>query len=75
MATSDSQPVPGSITLRQLPTVDDHRSVRHLDELSEDALERFLELVDGTTTVALEETELAVGDVIVFTDYYQITSV
>ncbi|MFP8956820.1 hypothetical protein ACLI4Y_08830 [Natrialbaceae archaeon A-CW3] len=75
MATSDSQPVPGSITLHQLPTVDDHRSVRHLDELSEDALERFLELVDGTTTVALEETELAVGDVIVFTDYYQITSV
>ncbi|MFP9193553.1 hypothetical protein ACLI4Q_18185 [Natrialbaceae archaeon A-CW1-1] len=75
MATSDSQPVPGSITLRQLSTVDDHRSVRHLDELSDDALERFLELADGNTTVTIDETDLAVGEVIVFTDYYLISSV
>ncbi|WP_252698763.1 hypothetical protein [Natronosalvus vescus] len=75
MATSDSQPVPGPITLRQLSTVDDHRSVRHLDELSDDALERFLELADGNTTVTIDETDLAVGEVIVFTDYYLISSV
>ncbi len=75
MATSEKQPRHHVTTVEPAATNEAWGRVRHVDELSEQALERFLSLLEGGTTVDTDaDGELAPGDVIVFTEYYRITA-
>jgi len=73
MAMSDRRPPQQPIGVQPTTSIDDGARVRHIDELSEDALERFLALLDGRTPIVGPTADLEHGDVVVFTEYYRIT--
>ncbi|SEW13756.1 hypothetical protein [Natrinema salifodinae] len=51
-------------------------TVRHIDELSDDTLQRFYEAIDSRAPIAgLDDPELEDGTVVVFTDYYRVERV
>jgi len=75
MATSERQPRHHVKTVEPASTDEAWDRVRHVDELSGPALEQFLTLLDGGTTIDTDrDGDLAPGDVIVFTEYYRITA-
>lgn len=61
------------LTVRPVDRVHAADSVRHIDQLSEPARQRFYECVDANSApVTLEATDLEPGEVIVYTDYYRV---
>ena len=62
------------VTVRRVESVAPPATVRHIDQLEAAALEEFLALLGSDRAVTAAETSLSVGDVIVFTDYYRISS-
>ena len=70
ISATDSRP----LSVRRTDSVASSPRVRHVDELTESARERFYELVtSGTQTTTSDPTEFVDGEVIVFTDYYRVT--
>ena len=64
------------LTVRPVDRVHAADSVRHVDQLSETARERFYDCVDSNSAVTtLEATDFEPGEVIVFTDYYRVEGV
>ncbi|WP_254765748.1 hypothetical protein [Salinilacihabitans rarus] len=70
MSTSDT--VRRTLRLRRVDSAAAAARVRHVDELSEEALARFVELIESGSTAAVDEATFADGEVIVFTDYYRV---
>ncbi len=71
MSTSDT--VRRTLSLRRTDSVHAAARVRHVDELSESALERFYALLEsGSPSTAVDDAEFVDGEVIVFTDYYRV---
>ena len=71
MLTSDT-PAP-SLGLRRTDTVRAVDAVRHVDELEEPALDRFLAAVDaGGTVPTVDGPSFDGGEVVVYTDYYRV---
>ncbi|GAB3019879.1 hypothetical protein GCM10025298_04110 [Natronobiforma cellulositropha] len=63
-----------TVTLRRTETVRSPPRVRHVDELSEDALARFYDLVtSGGGSAVTDLTGFVDGEIIVFTDYYRVS--
>ncbi|USZ72103.1 hypothetical protein [Natronosalvus halobius] len=70
MSTSDTEPLHRTLTLRRTDSIPTSSRVRHVDQLSEEALTRFLEGLESGSIAVLEDEELADGDVIIHTDYF-----
>ena len=71
MSTNDT--ATRTLTVRQTESVSSASRIRHVDELSEDALQRLVELVQSGGTAAQSGSMPFVdGEVIVFTEYYRI---
>lgn len=78
MATSEQSHTDLSgrpVTVRPVESVAPTATVRHVDQLETAALEEFLALLGGDRPMTAADTSLSVGDVIVFTDYYRVSSV
>ncbi|MFC7238366.1 hypothetical protein ACFQS4_09055 [Saliphagus sp. GCM10025317] len=70
MSSSDTEPLQRQLTVRRTESIPASSRVRHVDQLSEEALTRFLEVVEAGSTAVREDMELADGDVIIHTDYF-----
>lgn len=70
---SSTDTVRGTVTLRRTDSVHAASRVRHVDQLDEQARERFYELVDsGSPSAGVDGTSFVDGEIIVFTDYYRV---
>ncbi|WP_439027305.1 hypothetical protein [Haloarchaeobius sp. DT45] len=73
MAVSDI--VEGSLRLTAVESVPADATVRHVDQLSEDAFDQMIQLVDDDgpgTLQGLPAADFADGEIIVFTDYLRV---
>ncbi|MCT9097691.1 hypothetical protein [Haloarchaeobius sp. HME9146] len=73
MAVSDI--AEGTLRLTEVESVPADASVRHVDQLSEDAFDQVIQLVDDdgpNTFQGLPAADLADGEIIVFTDYLRV---
>ena len=62
-----------SLAIQRIDEVDATVSVRHLDELAEPVLERFIDAVESGSAIGEEgDSPFEPGDVVVYTDYYRI---
>ena len=74
MATSNTRSGRQPVTAHPTTRPDETSRVKHVDELSEAAFDRFLELLaEGPSGIDGYDDELGDGDVIVFTDYYRLS--
>ncbi|MDS0475191.1 hypothetical protein [Natrinema sp. 1APR25-10V2] len=60
------------LRVREVETVGAADAVTHVDELSEETLQRFYEVVESGPVTGLEDASLEPGEVIVFTEYYRV---
>ena len=74
-STASDAPVE-HLRVRQTESVSPDARVRHVDELSEKAQQRFYTMIgEGATGARLDDhtaQEFADGDVVVFTGYYEL---
>ncbi|UTF52092.1 hypothetical protein [Natronosalvus rutilus] len=73
MSSSDTESLHRTVTLRRTDSIPTSSRVRHVDQLSEEALTRFLEVVEAGSTAVREDMELADGDVIIHTGYFYVS--
>ena len=71
MATSET--ANGTLSLRRTESVHASDRVRHVDELTDEELERIIEMLGSDPANLPGETGLTDGELIVFTDYYRVT--
>lgn len=70
---SASETVHRTLSLTRTDTIPASARVRHVDELSEDALTRFYEALESESRPpASEDVEFVDGEIIVFTEYYRV---
>ncbi|WP_255168703.1 hypothetical protein [Natrononativus amylolyticus] len=62
----------GRLTLSRIDSVPASSRVRHVDELADEELTRFTELLESDLA-ATDDAGFALDDVIVFTEYYRVT--
>ena len=62
-----------TLTLSRIAAVHAASHVRHVDELSDDAVEQFYDLLGSDSpSASVSEAAFDDGEVIVFTDYYRV---
>ena len=71
MATSDT--ADGTLSLRRIESVHPSDRVRHVDELTDEELERVIALLESDADILPGNTGLSDGELIVFTGYYRVT--
>ncbi|WP_267640601.1 hypothetical protein [Haloarchaeobius amylolyticus] len=70
-----SETAEGILRLTEVESVPADATVRHVDQLSEDAYDQVIQLVDDDGPNALQgppAPDLADGEIIVFTDYLRV---
>ena len=71
MATCETSD--GPLSLQRTESVHPSDRVRHVDELTDEELDRVIALLESESILPGGETGFTDGELIVFTDYYRIT--